>query len=132
MTAHRLIQTRKTDPELARGAILDVYNLSLAVFLFVSPWLFAYANGAARFDFWASSTLIAVLSAAAIVAFFDWEEWLNLLLGIWLISAPWLLGYAHTGAMHVSIGVGVIVAYLAGLRIWLAHYGDRTEQQDGR
>jgi hypothetical protein len=132
VTAHRFAQTRKTDPELARGAILDVYNLSLAVFLFVSPWLFAYANGAVRFDFWASSTLIAVLSAAAIVAFSDWEEWLNLLLGIWLISAPWLLGYAHTRATHVSIGVGVIVAYLAGLRIWLAHYDDRAEQQDGR
>jgi SPW repeat len=131
MTAHRLTQTRKTDPELARGAILDVYNLSLAVFLFVSPWLFAYSSGATRIDFWASSALIAVASAAAIVAFSDWEEWLNLLLGIWLISAPWLLGYAHTGAMHVSIGVGVIVTYLAGLRIWLAHYGDRAEQQDG-
>lgn len=95
---------------IGAGAILDVYNLSLAVFLFVSPWLFAYANGAARFDLWASSTLIAVLSAAAIVAFSDWEEWLNLLLGIWLISAPWLLGYAHTGAMPVSTGVGVMLS----------------------
>jgi hypothetical protein len=34
--------------------------------------------------------------------------------------------------MQISIGVGVIVAYLAGLRLWLAHYGDRAEQQDGR
>jgi hypothetical protein len=49
-----------------------------------------------------------------------------------VISAPWLLGYAFTRAMHVSIGVGIIVAYLAGLRIWLAHYGERAEQQDGR
>jgi hypothetical protein len=41
---------------------------------------------------------------------------------IWLISAPWTLGYAHTRAMHVSIGAGIIVGYLAGLRLWLAHY----------
>jgi hypothetical protein len=132
VTAHRLTQTRKSDPELSRAAILDVYNLSVAVFLFISPWLFAYANGAARVDFWVSSALIAVVSAAAIAAFSDWEEWLNLLLGAWLISAPWTLGYAHTNAMHLSIGVGVIVAYLAGLRLWLAHYGDRAEQHDGR
>ena len=47
-----------------------------------------------------------------------------------LISAHWILGYAHTRAMQISIGVGVIVDYLAGLRLWLAHYGDRAE--DGR
>jgi len=30
-----------------------------------------------------------------------------------LISAHWILGYAHTRAMQISIGVGVIVDYLA-------------------
>ena len=82
MTAHRFTQTRKSDPKLSRGAILDVYNLSVAAFLFVSPWLFAYASGSAQIDFWASSVPIAVVSAAAIAAFSDWEEWLNLLLGV--------------------------------------------------
>jgi hypothetical protein len=74
VTAHRFTQTRKSDPELSPGAILDVYKLSVAAFLFVSPCLFAYANGAVRIDFWASSALIAVVSAAAIAAFSDWEE----------------------------------------------------------
>ena len=130
MTAHRLTRTRKSDPQLSRGAILDVYNLTVAAFMFVSPWIFAYASGAARIDFWASSALIAVVSAAAIAAFSDWEEWLNLLLGVWLVSAPWILSYAHNRAMHISIGVGIIVAYLAALRLWLAHYDDRAEQRD--
>ena len=110
MTAHRLTQTRTSDPGLLRAAIFDVYNLIVAGFLFVSPWLFAYTNGTARIEFWASGTLIAAVSAAAIAAFSDWEEWLNLLLGVWLISAPWILGYAHTRAMHVSIGVDYFVA----------------------
>ena len=131
MTAHRLTQTRTSDPGLLRAAIFDVYNLIVAGFLFVSPWLFAYTNGTARIEFWASGTLIAAVSAVAIAAFSDWEEWLNLLLGVWLISAPWILGYAHTRAMHVSIGVGVIVAYLAGLRLWLISYSGRGEQEDG-
>jgi SPW repeat len=130
VTAHRTTQTRKSDPELSRAVILDVYNLGLAAFSFVSPWLFAYSSGATRIDFWASSALIAVTSAAAIAAFSEWEEWLNLLLGVWLISAPWILGYAHTRAMHVSIGVGVIVAYLAGVRLWLTLYDDRAEQEE--
>jgi hypothetical protein len=118
------------DPELARAFVLDVYNLVLAAFLFVSPWLFAYANNVARFDFWASGALIALVSAAAIAAFAEWEEWLNLALGCWLAAAPWLLGYAHTKAMHVSVGVGIIVVYLAGLRLWLVHYQVAAEPSD--
>jgi hypothetical protein len=132
VTLHRATRTQTSDPELSRASILDVYNLVVAAFLFVSPWLFACASGAARIDFWASSALIAVVSATAVAAFSEWEEWLNLLLGAWLISAPWVLGYAHTRAMHVSIGVGVVVAYLAGLRLWLAHYGDQADPQDIR
>jgi SPW repeat len=127
VTPHRVAQALRSDPESSRVSVLDVYNLVLAVFLFVSPWLFAYANSAARLDLWASSALIAIVSAAAIAAYAEWEEWLNLALGVWLISAPWILGYAHTRAMHVSIGAGAIVAYLAALRLWLAHYREPTE-----
>jgi hypothetical protein len=50
-----------------------------------------------------------------------WTEWINLLLGFWLIASPWVLGFAHTRAMHVSIGVGVVVAFLAALEIWLVY-----------
>jgi hypothetical protein len=127
VTSQRTMQTQGADPELSRAFVLDVYTFVLAIFLFVSPWLFAYANTVVRLDFWASGALIAVVSAAAITAFSQWEEWLNLALGIWLAAAPWLLGYAHSRAMHVSVGAGIIVAYLAGLRLWLMHYRSWAE-----
>ena len=107
-----------------RNAILDLYTLLLAVFSFVSPWLFAYAGRIARIDLWTSSALIAAAALAAIVAFSEWEEWLNLLLGLWLVLAPWVLGFAHSRAMHMCVGAGGVVAYLAALQLWLAHYGD--------
>ncbi len=109
-----------------QDSILDVYNLLLALFVFVSPWLFAYASRSARIDFWACGGLIAIVSTAAVVAFSDWEEWLNLLLGLWLVAAPWLLGFAHSKAMHMSVGVGLVIAYLAGLELWLDHYRDAS------
>ena len=31
-------------------SILDIYNFSFATFLFISPWLFAYAQEIARID----------------------------------------------------------------------------------
>jgi SPW repeat len=107
---------------LRRISALDFYTVTFGLFLFVSPWLFAYANEGARIDLWASGAVIAAMSVAAIIAFADWEEWLNLLLGFWLMVSPWMLGFAHTGAMHVGIGVGAMVAFVAALELWLVHF----------
>jgi hypothetical protein len=68
--------------------------------------------------------VLIALSAAGFLAFADWEEWLKVAVGLWLIAAPWLLGFAHTPAMHVSIAIGVIVTFLTLLEIFLAHDPD--------
>ena len=104
-----------------RESVLDLYNLLLATLLFVSPWLFRLTNGPGKIDLWATGAVIAVISLAAMIAYKDWEEWANVVLGLWLIASPWLLGFAHTRAMHLSIAVGIVVAFLAVLDIWL-HY----------
>ena len=105
-----------------RESVLDLYSLMVGLFLFGSPWMFAFVNESARIDIWASSALIAATSIVAIVMFSDWEEWLNLLLSFWLIVSPWLLSFTHTKAMHVSIGAGVFVTFMAGLELWLVKY----------
>ena len=104
-----------------REFVLDLYNLFLATVLFSSPWLFKLTNGQGKIDLWVTSAAIGVISFAAIIAYRDWEEWLNVLLGLWLIASPWLLGFPHTRAMHFSIGIGVVVAFLALLDLFL-HY----------
>jgi hypothetical protein len=43
-------------------AILDIYKLVLGLVLFVSPWLFAFAGGAAAMDACADGAAIAVVS----------------------------------------------------------------------
>jgi hypothetical protein len=110
-----------------RESALDLYKLLLAMFLLISPWLFAIANGTAAVDLRASGAAIAILSLAAMVAFANWEEWVNLLLGLWLIVSPWVLGFAHTSAMHFSIGVGAAVTFLAALELWLVYDASHPE-----
>jgi hypothetical protein len=104
-----------------RESVLDLYNLLLAMFLFVSPWLFLNGSEKATIDLRASSAAIAAISLAALLAFSDWEEWANLLLGLWLIVSPWLPGFTHTSAMHCSIAVGAAVAFLSLLELWLVY-----------
>jgi len=106
---------------IGREAVLDLYNLLLALVLFVSPWLFALQNGPAKLDLWVSGAIIAVISLGAIVAHASWEEWANLLLGIWLVVSPWVVGFAHTRAMHFSIGIGAAVTFLTALELWLRY-----------
>jgi hypothetical protein len=117
-----ILTRKRSHMRWRRQSALDVYTGSFGLFLFVSPWLFAFAGKVARIDVWASGAAIAAVSIAALVAFSDWEEWLNLLLGVWLTVSPWVLGFTHTKAMHVSIGLGAMVAFVAGLELWLVKY----------
>jgi SPW repeat len=116
---------------LRRNAILEIYQLVLAMFLFVSPWLLAFAHGALRIDTWVSAALVAVVSSVAIVAFRNWKEWINCILGLWIAVSPWILGFQHPAAMVVNVAVGLLIAYLALLELWLLHYGSSSEKTIG-
>jgi len=95
--------------------------VALAAALFAAPWLFKLTNGTARVDFWICSVAVVVVSLAAIFAYANWEEWANLLFGIWLIASPWILGFSHMRAMHFAVGIGALVAFMALLELWLMY-----------
>ena len=105
-------------------AVLDVYNLLLGALLFVSPWLFAFAHGTAGADAWLGGAVIAAVSLAALMVYTEWEEWIALTAGLWMMLSPFVLGFPHTTAMHVIIGIGFVVSFLAALDLWLIHYGE--------
>lgn len=104
-----------------REAVLDFYNLLLAAFLFVTPWLFAYPNAGTRLDMWITSAVIVAIACLAIVAYASWEEWVNMLLGAWLIVSPWAVGFVHARAMHYSIAIGVLIVFLSAIELFLAY-----------
>ena len=116
-------QTARWRPKWRSESVLDIYNLCLAAFLFVSPWLFTYAQGNAETDIWVSSAAIAVTATAAVLAYANWKEWLSALLGAWLIASPWALGFTHTRVMHFSIGIGAAVILMAATELLVVNFG---------
>lgn len=104
-----------------REAALDIYKLGIGFLLFVSPWLFAFTHQTARIDSWVIGAGLMAISMMTLVAFGAWEEWLLLVLGVWLLVSPWALGFLHSPGMHVSIFVGIVVTYLAVLEIFLIY-----------
>jgi hypothetical protein len=106
--------------EWSRAKLCDVVNLLLGTILFFSPWLFSLSEGAPRQIASTMGLFIAVLSVAALAAFAVWEEWLNLIAGLWLIVAAWLLGFEDSNAVTVDVVIGIVVVVLATFEIWLA------------
>ncbi len=97
--------------EWSNAKLCDVANLVLGMILFFSPWLFGLATGAPWQTASITGIVIAVLSVAALAAFAFWEEWVNLIAGLWLIAAPWLLGFQDTSAMTIDAAIGGVVAH---------------------
>ena len=97
----------------------DVANLVLGAFLFFSPWMFGFDAGKPSGNAYISGIVIAVLAIAALAAFAIWEEWLNLIVGLWTLVSPWVLGFQGTTAMTVHVLIGVAVAALAAIEIWM-------------
>jgi hypothetical protein len=100
----------------------DWANLVLGVWLFLSPWILGFAARGeptatvttAASNAWIFGVIIAVLSIAALARAQPWEEWINLLCGIWLVISPWVLGYsANMTPLWNALIVGVLVFIMA-------------------
>jgi SPW repeat len=107
--------------KLRREYPLDIYKLLLGLFVFLSPWLFAFPYAPARLDSTVSGGLVVVVSIAALVAFANWKEWTALVLGLWLVVSPWVLGFPNASAMKIHVGAGLCWS------IWLlSNFGSST------
>jgi SPW repeat len=86
----------------------------LGIWLLISPW-------ALRFSLDETATRNAVIVGFLIVftevvelsIFRDWEEWINVVLGAWLLTSPFALGISEPAAMADFLIVGVLVLALA-------------------
>jgi len=64
-----------------------------------------------------------LFEAISIPDFFETEEWINLAIGLWLAACPWVIGMQdETTAMQIHLVVGLAVATIAALELWLLHH----------
>jgi hypothetical protein len=95
----------------------DWVNLLLGLWLFFTPFFgFGMMTGAAALNGYIFGAIIVVLSIVALFQPQFWEEWINLFIGLWLIFAPFALGYAvGMFFMWNSVIVGLLVG---GAAVW--------------
>ena len=102
---------------------INIITALAGTFLIGSPWLFGFSGE--QTAMW-SAGLIGVLAIMIALAGFielrEWEGWASLALGLWAAVAPWALGFSGvTAAMACHLGVGLTVAALAALELWMIH-----------
>ncbi len=98
----------------------DWLTLVLGAWLILAP-LTGAGSGAlsdvAAWNSYVSGVAIAIFAIAALYRPQIWEEWVNLAIGIWLIAAPFILGFTdQTVVMWNQIIVGVLVG---GDAVWV-------------
>ena len=114
----------------------DWVNLVLAVWLFVSPWVLQFGAGsngiggsavhAAAWNDWVLGVLVFLSALSAIGRMEFWQEWLNMIFGIWLFVAPWALGFTGLrAAAWDSWIVGAVIFLIAACSYATAR--NRTE-----
>ena len=123
------------------GRWRDWVMLALAVWLFASPWLLGFARvapvagaamgagfTAAAWNAWVVGIVVAALAVWAIAMFAEWQNWLTGILGLWLVIAPWVLGFGTMkAAVWDHVIVGVLVVVLAAWEVWaVRHEGSRA------
>ena len=111
--------------EWRRESVIDVINLVLAFGLISIPWIFGFASvELASRNAWISGALIGVTAIMALVAFAEWEEWTNLILGLWVAISPWALSIDLTmrvDALRTQVALGLVVALFAAAELWMVH-----------
>lgn len=90
-------------------------NLITGIWLIAAPFVLGYSyNTPKTNDIW----LGAVVGILALIRAFNpfrmvWINWVNVLAGIWLIIAPFVLRYSTAASFWNDVIVGIIVAAVA-------------------
>lgn len=95
----------------------------LGAAMIIAPFIFGYSDNTAAL--WTSISIGLIVGVASWLEGIgkdreDWEYWIAELLGLFAIVAPFVFGFStHSGAMWTSMTMGVLIAIMAGSRLWI-------------
>lgn len=106
----------------------DWCNWLLGIWLCISPW-------ALQFDLDPIATQTAVISGFLIIlaelvtlsVYRAWEEWVSVILGVWLMICSWVLGVSSSAVRTNFVAVGLLVIALAFYEILDARRQSSTQ-----
>jgi hypothetical protein len=97
----------------------DPINALLGVWLIISPWVLGFSGTvSATGNFVIVGILLLAAALGAMYVPKKWEEWVESVLGLWMIVSPWIVRYTTVHSAKVDAVVAGIVILVLGL--WAA------------
>ncbi|HKL77523.1 MAG TPA: SPW repeat protein [Gammaproteobacteria bacterium] len=91
----------------------DWANLIFGVWMLLSPAVLAMDTaGAAAWNAYIVGIAVGVIAIIALIQPAGWEEVVNLLLGLWLLASPWIIGFSAVAAAvtnQVIFGLLIVI-----------------------
>lgn len=118
----------------------DWTTLALAIWLFISPWVLRFggprvigsgahsaaggassgqidAINAGAWNAWVLGAVVFLIALSILGKASLWQEWVNIVLGVWIFIAPMVLGFTHA-APSAAREHWVLGAVLVAISIW--------------
>jgi len=106
----------------------DWCNLLLGIWLCLSPWALQFSgNREATENAVAVGFLIIVAEVFTFSMLRVVEEWINIVLGIWLLVSVWALEITTSAAKVNLVVSGLLICLLALYEIWDARLATRRQ-----
>lgn len=90
-------------------------NVLAGIWLIISPYILGFAGTAAATNAIIVGIIVGVLAliSASSPESATWLSWINIILGVWMIISPFILGFAGGAVVMNSIILGIIVIALS-------------------
>ncbi|MBR0798050.1 SPW repeat protein [Bradyrhizobium jicamae] len=104
----------------------DWFGMLLGVLIMVSPWFPLQVDDAIDVErthlilnSFVVGMLVLGIAQLEYVALHRWEEVAGILLGLWLVASPFVLGYSADQMLRLwHIALGGLVAIMGALALW--------------
>jgi hypothetical protein len=98
----------------------DWVMMAVGFLIVMSPWIGGATNvGAVEINSIIVGFLIFGIAALELSHWERWEEWVNFVAGLWMMGAPWLLGYTEHGDVTIlHLALGALTAAMAAVELW--------------
>lgn len=89
-------------------------NVILGIWLVIAPLVIYFASPAALWNEVIVGVVLFALALSRTSALrITWPSWVNLILGIWLVIAPFVLGNNNAAAVWTQVVSGILIGLIA-------------------
>lgn len=115
-------QTQHSSTDVLRPAA--GLNLLVALWFFVSPWVYGAYHMANAWNSWIVGAVLAIIAATCLNSNSRNAaslNWLSVVLAVWVFFSPWIFGYTtNAGRFINSLCVGIVVFVLSMMASMMA------------